>query len=156
MCLVYTPVAMNSAPSFTMAASTRSPCRSTNVTPLTSTTHLLVPFEPCDFFQLDLSCATHGPESRPCRVHRCPQGSSIMVILSTAVSAREVTLQALCHSQIWKSNSWKWMEMQEMKRNGKSDQGQCVSVPMPDSWHSADYAAPAKIANPGTEEIIQT
>src|ERR1700731_1067624 len=102
MCLVYTPVAMNSAPSFTIAASTRSPCRSTNVTPLTSTTHLLFRFEPCDFCQFNLSCATQGPESRPCRVHRCPQGSSVIVVLSTAVSAREDKLQAACHSQFGK------------------------------------------------------
>src|SRR6266852_6988065 len=86
MCLVYTPVAMNSAPSFIIAAITCSPSRSTNVTPLTSTSHLRFAFGPCDCFQFDLSCATHGPESRPCRVHCCPQSSSEIVILSTAFS----------------------------------------------------------------------
>jgi len=33
------------------------------------------------------------------------------------------------------------MELQEIKRNEKSGQGKFISVPMPDSWHSADYVA---------------
>src|SRR5882672_12881134 len=77
---------MNSAPCLIIAASTRSPSKSTNVTPLTSTTHLRSPFGLCDFSQFDLSCATHGPENRPCKVHRCSWGSSVIVILSTALS----------------------------------------------------------------------
>jgi len=87
MCLVYMPEATNSAPSFIIVARTRSPSRSTNVTPLTSTTHLrIIPSGQCDFFQFDFSCATHGPESRPCRVQCCPQDSSVIVILSTVIS----------------------------------------------------------------------
>src|SRR6266852_2420740 len=110
MCLVYTPVAMNSAPSFIIAAITCSPSRSTNVTPLTSTTHLRFPFGPCDFFQFDLSCATHGPESRPCRVHRCPQGSSVIVILSTVVSRS--------HSEIARAVPFSELEKEFLKVDG--------------------------------------
>src|SRR5262252_308851 len=85
-CFMYTPVAMNSAPSFIMAHRTFSPSRSTSVTPFKSTTRLTCPFAAALFFQLDRSCATHGPEILPCKTHRCSEGSSTIVILSTATS----------------------------------------------------------------------
>src|SRR5260370_11847041 len=37
-------------------------------------------------FQLVLSSPTHGPTSRPCRIHRFSVGVSLMVILSTFTS----------------------------------------------------------------------
>ena len=92
MCLVYTPVAINLAPSLIIAASTRSPSRSTNVTLLTSTTHLRLPFGQRDLSQFDFSCATHGPESRPCSVQRCSVRSSVIVILSTALSCLQMEI----------------------------------------------------------------
>src|SRR5579864_3063439 len=100
MCFVYTPEATNSAPSFIITASTRSPSRSTNVTPLTSTTHFRFPFWPCDFSQFDLSCATHGPERRPCRFHRCSVRSSRIEIRNSAFSVRGLKLHTACHSRI--------------------------------------------------------
>ena len=92
MCLVYTPVAINLAPSLIIAASTCSPSRSTNVTLLTSTTHLRLPFGQRDLSQFDFSCATHGPESRPCKIHRCSVSSSVIVILSTALSCLQMEI----------------------------------------------------------------
>src|ERR1700733_11538791 len=106
-CFVYTPEAMNSAPSFIIAARTRSPSRSTNVTLLTSTTHLRFPLVQWDLSQFALRRPTHGPESRPCNVHLCTVDSSRIVVLNTVLSIRTLEVHAPCQSRIQKRNRGK-------------------------------------------------
>src|ERR1700733_13341169 len=106
-CFVYTPEATNSAPSFIIAARTRSPSRSTNVTLLTSTTHLRFPLVQWELSQFALRRPTHGPESLPCSVHLCSVDSSRIIVFNTALSIRTVEVQAPCQSRIQKRNRGK-------------------------------------------------
>src|ERR1700676_5355242 len=145
-CLVYTPVAMNSAPSFIIVASTRSPLRSTNVTPVKSTMHLRFPFRPWDFSQFDLSCATHGPDSRPCRVHLCSSGSSALVILSTAFSRSR--------SEIAHEVPFFDLEMKFSKVAGVTADRMEKKIKLSETWQRASARLVALCRFHGTEESL--
>src|SRR5260370_12743409 len=78
--------ATNCTPCLDMARSNLSPPLSVNVTSLRSTTKFRPFSVRCVFRQLVLSSRTHGPTSRPCRIHFSSADVSVLVIFNTSTS----------------------------------------------------------------------